>query len=517
MVVRLIAPAQILGQDFNYTTNNGTVTITHYTGRAVSVAIPDTISGLPVTSIGTASFYGNPWVTEVTIPNSTTNIGDDAFSKCTSLTNILIGTSVTSIGYYAFYNCIRLNSVTIPNSVTSVEDFVFDACTGLTNVTIGSGLATIGGGMFLLCSGLARVTIPGTVTKIGPQAFSGCTRLANAVIPNSVTTIGLGAFYGCASLTNVTIGNSVTSIEASAFEGCTSLTNVTIPNNVTSIGVGAFMSPSLKAMNVDTNNPAYSSVDGVLFDKSQRTLVEYPAGQAGSYTISNTVTSIGVDAFDVSYGLTSVTIPDSVTSIGNGAFQYCLNLTNVTIPNSITSIGVGTFYNCYALPSITIPGSVTNIGDTAFSFCMALTNVYFEGAAPSFGVDTFDTLGGGYQPWYYWDPVTIYYLAGTAGWSTNLIVAITPNELGPSTATLPTELWLPRTQITDAGFGLRSNRFGFNIDWASGRTVVVEASTNLINAAWYPVGTNTLTTGPFYFRDPDWTNYPGRFYRIRSP
>ena len=68
---------------------------------------------------------------------------------------------------------------------------------------------------------------------------------------------------------------------------------------------------------------------------------------------------------------------------------------------------------------------------------------------------------------------------------------------------------------SDVNLGVQANEFGFNINWASGQTVVVEASTDLIN--WQPVQTNTLTTGTTYFSDPTWTNNPAGFYRLRSP
>jgi hypothetical protein len=99
---------------------------------------------------------------------------------------------------------------------------------------------------------------------------------------------------------------------------------------------------------------------------------------------------------------------------------------------------------------------------------------------------------------------TVFYLHGKTGW-------------GPTFGGRPTALWEPLAQTKDASFGVRTTQFGFNINWASSQTVVVEASTNLANPIWSPVSTNTFTSDVSFFSDPQWTNYPGRFYRLRSP
>ena len=85
---------------------------------------------------------------------------------------------------------------------------------------------------------------------------------------------------------------------------------------------------------------------------------------------------------------------------------------------------------------------------------------------------------------------------------------------------VPTALWfLPNPLILEnlSSFGVKSNEFGFIISWATNIPVVVEARTNLDDTTWTPVSTNTLTNGSSYFSDAQWTNYPGRFYRLRSP
>ena len=170
----------------------------------------------------------------------------------------------------------------------------------------------------------------------------------------------------------------VTSIWNNAFNGCSGLTSVTIPNSVTYIGEQAFRGCSgLTSINVDWRNPHYSSIDGVLYNDFQDTLIQCP-GAKTSVTIPTGVTSIGNSAFRGCSGLTSVTIPTGVTSIGDWAFSDCSGLTSVTIPNSVTFIGWSTFNGCSGLTSVTIPNSVTSIGGWAFYNCRGLTTLNFN-------------------------------------------------------------------------------------------------------------------------------------------
>ena len=111
-------PAAVQAQ-FTFTTNNGAITITKYTGTGGAVTIPDTTNGYPVTDIGDDAFEYSG-LTAVTIPGSVTNIGDSAFYSCLSLSNTAIPDSVTQIGASAFYQCISLTDVTIPESVTAL-------------------------------------------------------------------------------------------------------------------------------------------------------------------------------------------------------------------------------------------------------------------------------------------------------------------------------------------------------------------------------------------------------------
>ena len=240
------------------------------------------------------------------------------------------------------------------------------------------------------------ITIPSEidgkpVTYIGYNAFYGCTGLTSITIPNSVTYIGHNAFWYCSGLTSITISDSVTSIGYGAFERCTGLTSITIPNSVTSIEDCAFNGCSgLTSINVASGNNYYSDNNGVLFNKKKTELIRYPEGKSQtSYTIPNSVTSIGDWAFYKCTGLTSITIPDSVTSIGYYAFEHCAGLTSITISNSVTSIEKEAFAGCTGLTSITIPNSVTSIGSFAFEQCTGLTSITIPNSVTSIGYMAF--------------------------------------------------------------------------------------------------------------------------------
>jgi hypothetical protein len=225
-------------------------------------------------------------------------------------------------------------------------------------------------------SSIKTIDIQQGVTSIGDYTFFNCNVVSSVTIPNSVTIIGEWGFRGCDGLTSITIPNSVTHIGYGAFYWCTGLTSVSIPSSVTYIGYSAFgWCFSLLNIDIDANNMHYSSLDGVLFNKSQDTLIQYPVGRAGSYIVPNSVITIGSTAFSGSSNLTSVTIPNSVTSIEGAAFSDCDSLTSIDVGASVTSIGPEAFARCYNLVSAIISPSVITIEPYAFADCNSLTSV----------------------------------------------------------------------------------------------------------------------------------------------
>ncbi len=355
------------------------------------------------------------------------------YSNRDSIQLVTIGSGVTSIGYYAFCNCSGLTSITIPGSVTSIGDSAFSGCDALTDVIYGgteiqknamidsfqwmtygndplfnatwhcetepaiiaSGecgaqgdnlLWTLDNQLVLTISGegemknysvnpwirpdwasqpYQHVIVENGVTSIGSHAFS-YSRINDIQLPETLVSIGHHAFFE-SMLSCINLPKNVTVIEGSAFSDCGALT----------------------AISVHQDNPAFSSLDGVLFSKDLTKLLYFPAGITGEYTVPASVTTIGDNAFYYCPGLTGITFPESVTTIGDNAFYCCTGLAGILLPNSLESIGKGAFSYCRGLTSVTIPGSVTNIDADASYYCNGLTNVTIPASVTSLGGNPF--------------------------------------------------------------------------------------------------------------------------------
>ena len=309
-----------------------------------------------------------------------------------------------------------------------------------------------------------------TITILGYTGTSPVITIPDRISELPVANIGPWAFYG-ANTYSIIIPDAVGSIGESAFRGCGSLTNLNIPNSVTNIGLWAFSGCSgLTSITVEALNPAFCGTNGVLFNKTITTLIQCPSGKTGGYAI-----------------------PDGVTFIEVGALIECWNLTNITIPSSVGSIGRLAFAQCCGLKSVTIPGSVTNLGDGVFSDAPCLVRAFFTGNCPTAGANLFSSYAR----------ATVYYLPGTTGWEAAF-------------GGLPALLWNPQAHTTGPDPG-SNNGFGFIVTGTPGIPFAVEGSTSLGNPSWATLKRFFLTNGSVYFCDPDSTNYPARFYRLRSP
>lgn len=290
--------------------------------------------------------------------------------------------SVTKIGDRVFYNHrYVLTSVQIPDTVTEIGDNAFYRCTSLESVTIQdnkpSCVKKIGRQAFMRCSALTDIPILDSVTEIGPEAFYYCNKLDTVTIPEGVTSIAEGMFSYCYGLHTVTLPGSVTAIEERAFTG-TALTQIHIPANVAQIGTDAF-SECFALSEITSDSERYPAIDNVLYEKSANgdyTLVRYPSQRVDlAFKISNAVARIGTHAFDCCSNLASVKIPDSVISIGTGAFMNCSALQDIELSCRITELPESVFENCIGLKSVDIPEGITQILDDAFAGCEQLERI----------------------------------------------------------------------------------------------------------------------------------------------
>ena len=263
-----------------------------------------------------------------------------------------------------------MTSITIPNSVTSIGYEAFRRCTGLTSICVDEGNSVYD----------SRENCNAIIQTETNELIAGC---QSTIIPNSVKRIENSAFEGCNGLTSITIPNSVTNIGSSAFEGCSGLTSITIPNSVTSIGFYVFRGCSgLTSICVDEGNTVYDSrenCNAIIETKTNKLI----AG-CQSTIIPNSVTSIGSYAFYDCSSLTSITIPNSVTSIGDDAFYGCSGLTSITISNSVTSIGYYAFYGCSNLSNFTINNSTPFAVSTMYYFSSSATLTVPNGSAKAY-------------------------------------------------------------------------------------------------------------------------------------
>ena len=319
----------------------------------------------------------------MTIPDSVTSIGINAFSGCHNLTSMTIPDSVTSIGINAFSGCRNLASITIPDSVTNIGDAAFYNCVSLTSIIIPDSVTSIGKSAFCDCASLTSIIIPDSVTSIGKSTFCGCTSLTSITIGNSITSLETSDFEDCDSLASITIGNSVTSIGEKTSKCCDNLTNITIGNGVTSIDNAAFENCSiLKSINVASDNRYYSDEDGVLFNKDKTELIRYPKDKSeDTYTIPDSVEKICARAFCQCRRLKGVVSNKSLKEIEKEAFlESGITDVNLSSDASVLKISYRAFAKCSELKSAVIRlekpmRSCINISNDIFSFCSNMERI----------------------------------------------------------------------------------------------------------------------------------------------
>lgn len=395
------------------------------------------------------AFQGCGNLTSITIPAGVTRIFYTAFGECTSLTSVVIPIGVTEIQYNAFRSCSSLriyceaaaqpegwSSTWNPSARPVVWGYVSSPSTLAFESNGGSGVEAI-----IRQSG-TEVTAPADPTKEG-SAFAGWFSDPELTVPYTfttmpesdltvyakwtllwketdytfflktdetyevtgylgidaeihlpssylgipVTSIGYRAFAQNPNLTKVIVPYGYVSMGEQAFYLCGNLETIMISSTVTAIIPGVFDEcHHLKDLIVDAENPVYTSLDGVLFDKEVTTIRLYPNGKtATEYVIPETVATIGNGAFFRCTALTGIILPAATVTIEDNAFFGCTNLLSIEIPFGVTSIGLRAFCQCYSLTGLILPGSVTTIGFEAFKLCIELTDIFIPSSVTFIG------------------------------------------------------------------------------------------------------------------------------------
>ena len=268
---------------------------------------------------------------------------------------------------YAYRWRDKITNVTIGENITSIGDSAFSKAPNLTDVTIKGENVDIGLGVFYECKNLKNVNITGSISNIGIVAFRGCESLRNLVFPGTISSVGSSAFIGCSELTSVSFPDGVASIGESSFYGLQKLTNVTIKKGITVIENTAFSSCS--------NLPTIDSAEGVVpIGKSAffRTGIK-------SIKISDKTESIGESAFYFCDKLENITIPSSVKTISSEAFAECSVLKKVSMEEGITQIGSRAFEWNQGLIDLELPRSLKTVASDAFVGCKGIKNIYYNG------------------------------------------------------------------------------------------------------------------------------------------
>ncbi len=415
-----------------------------------------------ITSIGDSAFHTCSSLTNLIIGSSVTMIADSAFMYCTNLTSIAIPDSVTSMGRYTFYDCTRLSNVTIGNGLTSIPNNTFEVCLSLTNVTIGTSVTSIGAGVFQSCYLLSSITIPSSVTNIGNSCFAYCNGLMGVYFNGNAPLVGTAVFnyainatvYRRAGATGwpvvpdpwggrptaiwgasptkiigvsgnlafgtVTTGQTATATLTVSNTGNSPLTvsGITYPTGFSGAWSGTIAAGGSQGVTVTFAPVAVTAYSGTVTVNSDKTSGMNTSSASGTgiavassdyftYTTSNG--NITITGYTGPGGAVSIPVALSglpVISIGFRAFAQCASLASVTIPDSVTNIGTAAFMDCTGLVSVVIGSGVASLGDVAFDNCTNLGSVYFRGNAPQMGVYVFMNVHA-----------TIYYLAGTTGWT----------------------------------------------------------------------------------------------------
>ena len=384
--MRANADETLTFRDFTYMLNNrGNITITGYTGNEPNIIVPAKIDNLPVTTILADAFYRSH-VYGVYIPESVVSIGEDIMWNVNGDDSVIFGEEGSYAAEYAESNSYHFYST---NQLTGTfgDDihWNYDISSGHLTVS-GSGAMPVYTGYspytlecykaednipwYYLRHAVRSASMEGTVTSIGEAAFYECDQMTEFTMSDYVTTISGYAFSECKKLETIKFSESLASIAPYVFIRNYKLDNISFPASLTNISFTTFNGcDSLSSVEFDSENPAYCSVDGVVFSKDMTSLCFYPDAKS-----------------DISYA-----VPEGVTTIDSYAMEGASNLEMLSLPSTLTTI----YTEALALMGVkrfVIPENVSYLGENCL-YSRTAEAIIFTGNAPKHSNSLFYTSG----------------------------------------------------------------------------------------------------------------------------
>ena len=301
---------------------------------------------------------------------------DLSYAFCnTHLKKVLWPNTMWEVGDAALNRCYELESFTLGSETNEIKSGAFEYCTALSNIELTPKILYIDARAFANSS-LTEISIPKEIETIANQAFYKCEALKKIDFSDGVKEIKEAAFSYCSALEEIHLSKVLTKIGKEAFYACSSLTEITLPKKLINIGEDAFGAcKALKEIKVEAGNTAFTSIDGVLFNKEKTTLLTFPFANTANYQVPVGTTKIAPSAFSECNKLASIQFPNTLIEIGSEAFYKCLKLENITFPNSITAVGEGALYGCEGLLQVELSKSMTIIPDNLLSKCTKLQKI----------------------------------------------------------------------------------------------------------------------------------------------
>lgn len=364
-------------------------------------------------------FVGEEEIKELIIPNEVIFL-NIRFSRCASLTSVVLPNSAETVPQSAFQYCTNLSSVTLSENLKTFDYLAFDSCISLKEIVLPHSLTTVGQSSFSNCESLSKIDIPENVTAILSGAFRNCSQLSSVKIPKSIKEIGYNAFEGCQNLKEVhicdleawcqirfdndnvsfddesswtnplmyahrlilngvelaklTIPNSIQVILPGTFVGYSG--TIIIPEGVTSIGPFAFYGSENLSVSIPSS---LTKIAATSFANAQNLKLYITDLSHWCNKLNMSWDSWHSHSYDLYLDgkiVTDAVIPDDITEINKNVFSYCKSLVSVNVPNNIKTIKDDAFKKCYNLSMVILGNGIQTIGGRAFSSCRNLKDVY---------------------------------------------------------------------------------------------------------------------------------------------